>query len=202
LNILSLCDFTGNMVKDWLEAGHTATLVDIQHPLGITKAGNLTKVGASILDWEPDQKYDVVFSFPPCTHLAGSGARWWKQKGPQALKEALELVDRCFTLSKQLSDNWMLENPVGRLSTYRGQPNYRFNPNEYGGYLNPEGDHYTKKTCLWAGTAFVMPPKKIVPPFEGSKMHLMSSKQKNERSETPRGFAKAVYLYNSRKVLV
>jgi len=65
-------------------------------------------------------------------------------------------------------------------------------------YLEPPGDTYTKKTCLWTGGGFKMPEKRSVEPTEGSKMHLMppSENRANLRSATPMGFAQAVFEAN------
>lgn len=200
MNILSLCDFTGNMVRPWIEGGHTATIVDIQHPAGVTREGRLTKVGMDVRDFFPAESFDMVFAFPPCTHLASSGARWWASKGPEVLAEALDLVNACrFIIRLTGSLRWMIENPVGRLSTHWRPPDYKFDPCDYGGYC-PEGrgDAYTKKTCIWAGPEFVIPTRRRVEPTEGSKMHKMgeTKARANLRSATPMGFARAVMLYN------
>jgi len=94
----------------------------------------------------------------------------------------------------------MIENPVSTLSTYWRKPDYMFDPCDYGRYLDPPGDAYTKKTCLWVGNGFVMPPKKPVPPVEGSKIHRMPpSKDRGYlRSVTPMGFAEAVFQANAK----
>lgn len=204
MNVLSLCDVTGNMVRPWIEAGHTATIVDIQHTPGYTREGRLTKVGMDIRDFHPIESFDVVFAFPPCTHLASSGARWWAAKGPEVLAEALDLVNACRRVIEATgSDRWMIENPVGRLSTYWRRPDHKFDPCDFGGYC-PEGygDAYTKKTCLWTGPGFVMPSARRVIPVEGSKMHRMgeSKARANLRSATPMGFARAVCLYNENAI--
>ena len=91
----------------------------------------------------------------------------------------------------------MIENPVGRLSTYWQKPTYKFDPYEYGGYISSTTDPYTKKTCLWTSDTFVMSPKKPVIPTLGSmiKTHL-GGRQKNERPITPKGFAEAVFQAN------
>ena len=92
----------------------------------------------------------------------------------------------------------MIENPVGKFSDHMGKPDHRFNPCDYGGYLEPEGDAYTKKTCLWTGNGFRMPEPRPVEPLEGSKMHLMTPgpEREKQRSATPMGFAEAVYQAN------
>lgn len=195
MNILSLCDFTGNMVRPWIDAGHTATIVDIQHPRGREHdaTGRLTRVGCGVEAFTARPgEYDMVFAFPPCTHLAGSGARWWASKGPAVLASALALVNACLRIIKEVgTDRWMVENPVGRLSTHWRAPDYKFDPCDY-------GDPYTKRTCLWTGPGFIMPAKNRVEPTEGSKMWKMpdSKGRANRRSATPMGFANAVFLAN------
>lgn len=78
-----------------------------------------------------------------------------------------------------------------------------FDPFEYGGYLDPPGDAYTKKTCLWTGNGFRMPAKWPVEPTEGSLMHLLppSEDRANLRSATPQGFANAVFAANVPEVI-
>lgn len=194
MRVLSLCDFTGNMVQPWLEAGHLAVIVDIQHPRGHwNRIKGLTTVGVDILYFEPAPKYDIVFAFPPCTDLANSGARWFKDKGLPKLIDALTLVNRCREICERLGVPYMIENPVGQLSTYWRKPDHMFDPCDY-------GDPYTKKTCLWTGNGFVMPPKNRVEPTEGSKMHFLppSADRANLRSATPMGFARAVFEANVR----
>lgn len=136
----------------------------------------------------------AVFAFPPCTHLASSGARWWADKGLPALIEALTLVEACHAVIAALGVPGFIENPVGRLATVWRQPDEAFDPCEFAGYLDPPGDLYTKRTCLWEFHGFRLPPKRWHFPVEGSRIHLMSSSQEDERSETPMGFATAVFL--------
>lgn len=201
MRVLSLCDKTGNMVRPWLEAGHECVIVDIQHPKGIHRDGILTRVGADLLDLEPGDlgEFDFGASFTPCTHLAVSGARWWAAKGEAALWEGLALARKSVDILERIP-TWMLENPVGRLSSLWRRPDHTFNPCDFGGYLTPPGDAYTKRTCLWTSPSFVMPEPRRVEPVEGSKMHLMapSPARADLRSATPMGFAHAVFLANSR----
>jgi len=142
--------------------------------------------------------YYAIFAAPPCTDLAVSGARWMAQKGLDALTAAIEVFSACVKICKKNGKRYMIENPISTISTYWRKPDYVFNPCDYGGYLNPTGDAYTKKTCLWVGEDFIMPEKKPVEPELGSKMHLLppSEDRANLRSETPRGFCRAVFLAN------
>lgn len=151
---------------------------------------------------------NIIFAFPDCTMFAHSGAQHKRIYGE--VNQALAMAKLTESLGRQYCVPWMVENPVGKLSTLWRKPDYYFNPFEYGGYMSgfepeihpkmPVRDGYTKKTCLWTGGGFVMPEKKPVEhigkfwgwAFLGGK----SSKTKQLRSLTPRGFARAVYEAN------
>lgn len=189
------------MLKPWVKLGYRCIAVDIQHPLGTRIENGIEYVGCDIQNYKlPQGEIHAVFAFPPCTNLAVSGARWFKDKGLEALYDSLGLVIACKKLCEDSGALFLIENPISTLATYWRKPDYSFNPCEYGGYLNPEGDAYTKKTCLWTGGGFVMPEHKAVEPTEGSKMHLLppSEDRANLRSATPLGFAEAVCIANSK----
>jgi hypothetical protein len=200
--MLSLFDHSTVMAKPWAAAGYTCYCVDLQHPPGETREGNIIKVGADIMTWEPPDGYPAFAAFfPPCTHLAASGARWFQSKGLSALIEGLTLVQRSITLASRLDCPYLIENPVGTLSTYWRKPDYYFDPCDYGGYSGAtQEDAYTKRTNLWVGGGFTMPSASPVDPTLGSKMHKLSKTpdRANLRSQTPAGFAQAVYLFNRR----
>jgi hypothetical protein len=155
---MSLCDRTGNMVAPWAAAGFPCVIVDTQHPPGVTAfAENVTAIGCDVREWigyEGRFAPGIVFAFPPCTHLASSGARWFASKGLPPLIESLAMVEACRAIAESAGGPWMIENPVGRLSTCWRKPDYAFDPCDFGGYLDPAGDAYTKRTCLWTGRRF------------------------------------------------
>lgn len=169
------------------------------------------------------QRAALVASFPVCTDLAVSGTGHWQKKraaDPHFQAKARKLVDECRMCGILSGAPWFVENPVGALSSMWRKPDRIFHPWEYGGYL-PEDDEHPiapdykaprdaekKRTCLWFGGGFVMPPTRPVPVLEdqedgqgGSKSHNKlggrSKKTKAIRSMTPRGFAEAVYLANA-----
>jgi hypothetical protein len=192
--VLSLCDRTGHMVEPWLEAGHECWTVDTQHEPGEHREGNLVRVGADVTTWLPPlAEYRIVFAFPPCTDLAVSGARWFRQKGLTGLISALGTVEACRRICEWSRAPWMLENPVSTLSTYWRPPDFQFDPTDFAGLM--EQDAYTKRTCLWTGGGFVLPRKRWAEPVQGSRMHRLgpSPERSDLRSETPRGFARAVF---------
>jgi len=191
--ILSLFDHSSNFVKPWADAGYLCLCVDTQHPEGESRSGNIVRIGADALTWLPPRgHYDFVACWPPCTHLAVSGARWFKGKGLGKLSDSISLFHRAALISEWSGAPYLIENPVSTISSYWRKPDYSFDPCDY-------GDPYTKRTCLWVGGGFVMPQRNPVAPHLGSKMHLLppSAQRANLRSETPMGFANAVFLANA-----
>ncbi len=200
--VVSCFDFTGNLVRPWADAGYLCYCVDLQHAEGHRRKGNIIFVGADMRHWKPDfDSSRVVFQayFPPCTDLATSGARWMKEKGLNSLIEALTLFNIAIKRAESIHAPYMIENPVSTISSYWRKPDYTFHPCDYAGYADGESDLYKKKTCLWVGGAFRMPEKRGAFPAQGSKMHLVcpGADRANIRSETPKGFAQAVFEANA-----
>lgn len=197
MDALFLFNLTDTMAKPWADAGVTCWCVDLQHQKGEHREGNIVRVGADIHRWTPPlRRYIFGFAFPPCTDVAVSGARWFKGKGLYALADSIALFARAAEIMEALDAPYGIENPVSTISSYWRKPDYTFHPNDY-------GDPYLKKTCLWTGGGFVMPPKNPVAATLGSKMHLLppSSERANMRSETPPGFASAVKEANYKEPL-
>lgn len=181
--VISLCDFTGEWPRPYRESGYDVIQIDLKH-------------GGDVRLLEYPGKVHGVLAAPPCTHLAGSGARWWADKGEAALLEALAVADACLRIVAVCRPKWWaLENPVGRLSRYYGPPQFTFNPSDF-------GDPYTKRTCLWGNFTPPMPlfvgENMAVAPVEGSKMWKLppSPERQALRSVTPAGFARAFFKAN------
>ena len=195
--ILDLCGGTGAWSKPYKDAGYDVRLITL--PKYDVKS--FIRDREYIAFWnKKEDAYDAIIikniygilAAPPCTHLAGSGARWWKVKGEKPLLEALEVVNVCMKVITTVKPRfWALENPIGRLVHYLGKPKMYFHPCDY-------GDPYLKRTCLWG--EFNKPKKNPVEPTEGMKLHRMyggkSERTKRMRSITPQGFAKAFYKAN------
>lgn len=216
------------MVRPWAEAGHTCHCFDIQNVA--RQEGNIHFHGGDLskedrLDYIVLLKPDIIFSFPPCTDLAVSGAAHFARKramNPEFQEEAISLMktardisDMC-GLKHGYKPPWMAENPISVAATMWRKPDHYFSPYEYGGYLPeddihprwpqfiPPRDAYPKTTCIWDGNGFKMPDKKPVPmdpereKNRQSKLGGKSARTKQIRSETPRGFAQAVFEANAR----
>lgn len=177
MTILSLCDYTGAWSQPYADAGYDVIRVDIKRGQDVRLLRHVGPVRG-------------ILAAPPCTHFASSGARWWGDKGEDAILEGLAVVDACCRIV--LSHRplwWVLENPVGRLRDYLGEPAFSFDPCDY-------GDPYTKRTLLWG--AFKAPAMRRVPAYEGSRMHKLSPSEDRAalRSVTPAGFAQAFFEAN------
>lgn len=183
--ILELYSGSGNWSEPYERAGYKVLRFDLKSGVDVRL---LTKFKEPI---------HGILAGPPCTHLSASGAWMWKKKGDAALLEALSTVDAVYRLvAVHQPAWWALENPVGRLKDFLGPPVMWFDPCDYGGYLNPPGDAYTKKTGLWGN--FTKPTPKPVAPTQGSKMLALppSKARAALRSVTPMGFAEAFFQAN------
>lgn len=200
--ILSLCDLTGTWSKPYQDAGYRVIQVDLQRG---------ADQDIRLLPWRPGDIQGIIAQ-PPCTHFTVAGARWWKSKGQAALLEGLALVDACMRAIVLYQPAWwVMENPVGRLTTYLGKPRLVFHPWEYAGHRKtlgedvPRTDRYTKQTALW-GT-FKVPERLPLPPIIGSPeqpaqgsswIHRLgpSEDRANLRSMSPAGFSQAFFEAN------
>lgn len=205
--VLSLFDLTGNMARPWVEAGYTAVLVDLQHREGRREEGGVIKIGADIRHgWLPPRdlldRIAFVAAFPPCDHLAVSGSRWFKGKGLRKLSLSIDLFATAAELAEWIGAPYLIENPVSTISSYWRKPDATFHPHEFTG-LEPS-DNYTKKTCLWTGNGFVMPPScpdyTLGEPDARILGYSPGPDRKNLRSPTPMGFARAVFEANARPI--
>lgn len=203
---VSLFDKTGVMMAPWVEAGRIALIVDIQHPPGLsTDDGKLWRLGCDLRSGfqmpEGLPEYgsvEFVSAFPPCDHLAVSGARWFKGKGLRKLALSVDLFATAAETCEALGAPYQIENPVSTIATYWRKPDHLFHPWHYSGH--EPSDNYTKATCLWTGNGFVMPEKfdDLFADQPDDRIHKMpqSSDRADKRSATPLGYARAVFNAN------
>ena len=178
--IYSLCDYSGNWVRYYKDAGYDTRCIDLKNGQDVR------------LLLRPDVQVYGVLAAPPCTVFAGSGAKWRALRPVSEVLEGLSIVDACLRFIYACDPVfWALENPVGWLNNYIGKPKMYFDPCDY-------GDPYTKRTGLWG--KFNVPERTPVEPVEGSKLHLnyggRSERTKTMRSITPLGFAEAFFKAN------
>jgi site-specific DNA-cytosine methylase len=129
-----------------------------------------------------DQPWDLMIAHPPCTHLAVSGARWFKDKQ----KEQTEALAFVRLLLNAPIPRICLENPVSIISSRIRKPNQIIQPWQFG-----HGE--TKATCLWLKNLPKLTPTNIVEGRE-AKVHRMppGPDRWKERSRTYAGIAQAM----------
>jgi hypothetical protein len=204
VTVISLFDLTGVMLRPWAQNGYQCFCYDIQHD-DVHKKDGITYIHADLskspgTDYWLPREVSFVSAFPPCTHLAVSGARWFKGKGLRKLAEAIELFACAAEICESTGAPYMIENPVSTISTYWRKPDHKFHPWHFSGI--EEADHYTKQTCLWAGGGFNMPVpdpgdfQLLGDPDDRIHKAAPSPERTNFRSATPLGFAQAVFEAN------
>ena len=145
MKVLIACEYSGVVRDAFLRLGHDALscdLLETESP-GPHYRGDVRDL--------LDQGWDLMIAHPPCTHLAVSGARWFKDKQVEQA-EALEFV---WTLMEAPIPRIALENPVGIISSVIRKPDQIIQPWQFG---HPEA----KKTCLWLKDLPLLRPTNIL----------------------------------------
>jgi site-specific DNA-cytosine methylase len=139
-----------------------------------------------------DRGWDMIIAFPPCTHLAVSGAAWFKEKRADGRQQAG--VDFFMQIANAPCDKIVIENPIGIMSTQWRKPDQIIQPWMFG---HPE----RKATCLWLKelpklipTDNVKAEMELLPRCKQQRIHYMSPSPKRSklRSKTFTGIAKAM----------
>ena len=174
--ILIACEFSGIVRDAFIEKGHDAISCDI---IPTEKPG--PHYQGNVLDIINDG-FDLMIAHPPCTHLAVSGARWFKDK-IQEQQEALEFVN---ILMNSNIDKICIENPISIISSKIRKPDQIIQPWMFG-----HGE--PKATCLWLKNLSKLQATDIAKGRE-SRIHRMppSENRWKERSRTFDGIAKAM----------
>lgn len=133
MKVIVACESSGVVRNAFRKLGHDAWSCDILPP----DDGSKYHYQADILE-VINNGWDIMIAHPPCTHLAASGARWFKDKR----KEQQESLDFVRTLLNAPIGMIALENPVGVISSKIRKPDQIIQPWMFG---HPEA----KKTCLW-----------------------------------------------------
>lgn len=99
------------------------------------------------------QQWDLVIAFPPCTDLAVSGARYFKEK--QADGRQPRSIEFFMQFANAPCDRIAIENPIGIMSRLFRKPDQIIQPFQFG---HPE----SKATCLWLKNLPKLVPTKIL----------------------------------------
>ena len=184
MNVLIACECSGTVRDAFLQKGHNAWSCDIQP----ADDGGLFHINGCAIKAIKNGDWDLIIMHPPCTHLAVSGARWFKQKREDGRQQAgIKLFMDLICAAEESGARWGAENPIGIMSTLYRKPDQIIQPWQYG-----HGE--TKATCLWLGGGLQkLEPTNIVPGRE-SRIHKMppSEDRGKLRSITYKGIAAAM----------
>lgn len=177
MKVLVACEYSGVVRDAFIRAGHYAASCDLLP--SESNIGDHYKCDVLTL---LDHGWDLMIAHPPCTHLAVSGARWFKEKQKEQ-KEALEFVK---ILMDAPIEKIALENPVSIISSHIRKPDQIIQPWQFG-----HGE--TKATCLWLKNLPKLQPTDIVEGRE-QRVHKMAPgpDRWKERSRTFKGIAEAM----------
>ena len=176
MRVLVACEFSGRVRDAFLAADHDAMSCDLlpTEILGPHYQGDVRDVLGD--------GWDLMIAHPPCTHLAVSGARWFKEKAFEQ-HQALEFVR---LLLNAPIPRIALENPISIISSRIRKPDQIIQPWQFG-----HGE--TKATCLWLKGLPHLQPTLIVEGREARVHKLPPSKDRwKKRSETYSGIANAM----------
>lgn len=189
MRVLVACEFSGIVRDAFARRGHDAwscDLLDTEIPGQHLKMDIISqrviedgRMIPAMMGWAHYQ-WDLVIAFPPCTDLAVSGARWFKNKNQQPA------IDFFMHFVNADVPRIAIENPIGIMSRNYRKPDQIIQPWQFG-----HGE--TKATCLWLKNLPKLQPINIV---EGrhARVHRMppSPDRWKERSRTYSGIAEAM----------
>jgi len=176
MKVLVACEFSGIVRDAFVAYGHDAISCDLlpTERFGWHFQGDVRLI--------LDERWDLMIAHPPCTHLAVSGARWFKNKRTEQ-EEALDFVR---LLMDAPIPRIAIENPISVISSRIRKPDQIIQPWQFG-----HGE--TKATCLWLKNLPLLQPTQIV---EGraTRIHRMPPgiNRWRDRSRTYQGIAEAM----------
>lgn len=170
MKILVACEESQAVTVELRKLGHEAYSCDIEpcsggHPEWHIRSDVLKYLGGDYL-FETDDgsihlidgRWDMIIAFPPCTHLAVSGAAWFEQKRKDGRQQAA--IGFFLLIAHANCERIAIENPVGIMSTCYRKPDQIIQPYQF-------GHPYTKKTCLWLKGLPTITPTNVLERPEG-----------------------------------
>lgn len=182
--VLIACEFSGIVRDAFVAAGHSAISCDLLPSESVNQDVRDDHYQGDVrgLLARTSCGFDLMIAHPPCTHLASSGARWFKDK----LAEQAEAIEFVRFLADAPIARIAIENPIGVLSSRWRKPDQIIQPWQFG-----HGE--VKATCLWLKGLPPLIPTKVV---EGRtpRVHYASPgpDRWKERSRTLPGIAAAM----------
>ncbi len=146
MRVLIGCEYSGRVRQAFRNFGHDAWSCDLLQ----SEDGSPYHIIGDVIPLLSGQ-WDLAIFHPPCTHLAVSGARWFRDKREEQ-EQALEFVR---TLMDAPIARIAIENPVSVISSRIRKPDQIIQPYMF-------GDPYMKTTCLWLKGLTKLTPTNVV----------------------------------------
>ena len=180
MKVLVACEESQAVTKELRRLGHEAYSCDIEPCSGGHPEWHLQVDAIELLKMQ----WDMIIAFPPCTHLAVSGARYFEQKKKDGRQgKAIEFFMKFANVD---CPKIAIENPIGIMSTHWRKPDQIIQPWQFG-----HGE--TKATCLWLKGLPKLEPTNIVSGREQRIWKMPPGKDRAKmRSKTFPGIAKAM----------
>jgi len=187
-SVLIACEESQAVTKEMRALGVEAYSCDIEPCSGGHPEWHIQGDVTPLLE----QEWDLIIAFPPCTHLAVSGAAWFEQKRKDGRQQ--EGIDFFMIFANAKCDKIAIENPIGIMSSVWRKPNQIVQPWMFG---HPE----SKATCLWLKNLPNLQPTDNVielfdtlPKNKQQRLHYLppSKERAALRSKTFIGIAKAM----------
>lgn len=189
MKILVACEESQAVTIELRKLGHEAYSCDIEPCSGGHPEWHLQQDVTPLLK---RQNWDMIIAFPPCTHLAVSGAAWFEQKRKDGRQQ--QGIDFFMMFANADCERIAIENPVGIMSSIYKKPSQIIHPYEY-------GHMEQKKTCLWLkGLPLLQPTNNVyeqmmeLPKSKRERLHYLppSPERAKLRSKTFPGIARAM----------
>jgi len=163
--VLVACEESQSVCIEFRKRGHEAYSCDILPCSGGHPEWHICDdvlfVMSNIHFYTQDRKehfineWDMLIAFPPCTHIAVSGAKHFEQKRKDGRQQ--EGIDFFMKFTNTNIKKVSIENPVGIMSTIYRKPDCIIQPWYF-------GDKSRKTTCLWLYNLPPLFPTQIVKP--------------------------------------
>jgi site-specific DNA-cytosine methylase len=184
MKVLIACEESQAVCIAFREKGHEAFSCDILPCSGGHPEWHIQDDIHHIITGSSHLTWDMMIAFPPCTDLAVSGARWFKEKRESG--EQQRSIAFFMSIVNANIPKIAIENPVGIMSTLYRKPDCIIQPWQFG-----HGE--TKATCLWLKGLPKLIPTNIVTGREGKVWRMPPSEDRAKlRSKTFPGIAKAM----------
>jgi len=158
MKILIACEESQEVCKAFRKLGHDAYSCDILPCSGGHPEWHIVNDVRNVLGknlWNQDKGWDMILAFPPCTHIAVSGAKHFAKKIADGRQR--EGIDFFMLFTNLDCPRVMIENPIGIMSTKWRKPDQIIQPYQFG--------HPSRKTtCLWLKGLLKLEHTEIVEP--------------------------------------